>query len=117
MVYTVGRVRYPNQAHMLSSPESCNTNPFLRRIYQAAAVQAYLAHSYCRDAYNTSAQLHPFVLHPLFGLYTLLFSLWVNENGQVDLGRMVSIMTTSIPWIVSIYVVQLLLMYTFTVLG
>lgn len=38
-------------------------------------------------------------------------------NDQVDLGRMVSIITTSIPWIVNIYVVQLLLMYTFAVLG
>lgn len=38
-------------------------------------------------------------------------------DGQVDLGRMISIITTSIPWIVNIYVVQLLLMYTFAVLG
>lgn len=36
---------------------------------------------------------------------------------QVDMGRMVSIILTSIPWVVSIYAVQLLLMYTFTVLG
>ena len=33
------------------------------------------------------------------------------------MGRMVSIILTSIPWIVNIYAVQLLLMYTFTVLG
>ncbi|CAB1107988.1 unnamed protein product [Ectocarpus sp. CCAP 1310/34] len=37
-------------------------------------------------------------------------------DGQVDLGRMISIITTSIPWIVNIYVVQLVLMYTFAVL-
>ncbi|CAM9483745.1 unnamed protein product, partial [Ectocarpus fasciculatus] len=40
-----------------------------------------------------------------------------NASPQVDLGRMVSIITTSIPWIVNIYAVQLLLMYTFAVLG
>ncbi|CAM9843940.1 unnamed protein product [Ectocarpus sp. 6 AP-2014] len=40
-----------------------------------------------------------------------------NASPQVDLGRMISIITTSIPWIVNIYVVQLLLMYTFAVLG
>lgn len=39
------------------------------------------------------------------------------RNDQVDLARMVSIITTSVPWIVNIYVVQLLLMYTFSVLG
>eukprot|EP00903_Cladosiphon_okamuranus_P008160 g7859.t1 len=36
---------------------------------------------------------------------------------QVDMGRMVSIILTTIPWVVNIYAVQLLLMYTFTVLG
>eukprot|EP00752_Nemacystus_decipiens_P004767 g4338.t2 len=40
-----------------------------------------------------------------------------NASPQVDMGRMVSIILTSIPWVVNIYVVQLLLMYTFTVLG
>lgn len=39
------------------------------------------------------------------------------ETLQVDLPRMVAIITTSTPWIVNIYVVQILLMFTFTVLG
>ena len=38
-------------------------------------------------------------------------------NCKVDLSRMVTIILTSTPWIVNIYAVQLLLMYTFTVLG
>lgn len=54
-------------------------------------------------------------VHYYFGF--LMLSRWLNENCQVDLGRMVSIITTSIVWIVNIYVVQLLLMYIFTVLG
>lgn len=42
---------------------------------------------------------------------------WSGFEKQVDIARMVNIVMTSIPWIANIYAVQLLLMYTFAVLG
>lgn len=47
---------------------------------------------------------------------SVLLAVW-SKTRQVDLPRMVAIITTSTPWIVNIYAVQLLLMFTFTVLG
>lgn len=68
---------------------------------------------YCYHTYNnlSFSSIH------IASIAFFLVQLSLGENCQVDLGRLVSIITTSIPWIVNIYVVQLLLMYTFSVLG